>query len=38
MPTNPACAPIVLADVEEDAIVVIAEIAEVLGTAGPVEG
>ncbi len=34
-PTNPAYAPIVLEDVEEDAIQVIAELVEVLGTESP---
>ena len=36
-PTNPAYAPIVLEDVEEDAVQVIAELVEVLGTEPPVE-
>jgi type I restriction enzyme R subunit len=36
-PTNPAYAPIVLEDVEEDAVKVIAELVEVLGTAPPAE-
>jgi type I restriction enzyme R subunit len=34
-PTNPAYAPIVLEDVEEDAVQVIAELVEVLGTDSP---
>lgn len=34
-PTNPAYAPIVLADVEEDAVQVIAELVETLGTTRP---
>jgi SOS-response transcriptional repressor LexA len=34
-PTNPAYAPIVLEDVEEDAVQVIAELIEVLGTEAP---
>lgn len=36
-PTNPAYAPIVIEDVEEDAVQVIAELVEVLGTEGPVQ-
>ncbi|MFO0644235.1 MAG: DEAD/DEAH box helicase family protein [Polyangiaceae bacterium] len=35
-PTNPAYAPIVIEAVEEDAVQVIAELVEVLGTEGPV--
>ena len=36
-PTNSAYSPIVLEDVEEDAVQVIAELVEVLGTEGPVQ-
>jgi type I restriction enzyme, R subunit len=36
-PTNPAYAPIVLEDVEEDSVQVIAELVEVLGTESPAE-
>jgi phage repressor protein C with HTH and peptisase S24 domain len=37
-PTNPDYAPIVLVDVDEDAVQVIAELVEVLGAEGPSRG